>query len=102
MFENSLIIAGKIVKPPVRSISPAGVPHCHFVLEHVSQQYEAQMPRRVWCRIKVVASGLAMQQQTEILQSESNIRVHGFIQRQESANGIAQLVLHAQNIEKLD
>ena len=102
MFDNQLIIAGRLTQEPVRKTSPAGIPHCYFVVEHSSQQFEADMPRKVWCRIKVIASGQAIQQQTQILQSGHLVRVTGFIQRQENANGLAQLVLHAQMIEKLD
>ncbi|WP_017443715.1 primosomal replication protein N [Gayadomonas joobiniege] len=102
MLENSLVIAGKLVKAPKFSTSPAGIPHCHFVLEHLSEQYEAGMPRRVWCRIKVVASGLTIQQQVKNLTAEQLVRAEGFLQRQESINGLAQLILHAQRIQQID
>ena len=102
MFQNQLIIAGRLTESPVRKVSPAGIPHCYFVIEHSSEQIEADMPRKVRCRIKVIASGQAIQLQTQILQSGHLVKVTGFIQRQESANGLAQLVLHAQMIEKLD
>lgn len=102
MLENSLVIAGKLVNPPKFTVSPGGVAHCHFVLEHLSEQYEAGMPRRVWCRIKVVASGQAIQQQVQSLNAEQLVRAEGFLQRQETQNGLAQLILHAQRIHKLD
>ncbi len=100
MFENSLVIAGQIVSPPVRKTSPAGIPHCYLVLEHSSQQMEAGFARSVWCRIRVIASGQTITAQTNNLELGMTIRVSGFIQRQEMANGVAQLVVHARQIER--
>ncbi len=102
MFENSLVIAGQIANPPVRKTSPAGIPHCYLVLEHRSEQLEAGLPRRVWCKIRVIASGQTITAQTNNLQLGMSIRVTGFIQRQETASGIAQLVVHAKQIDRLD
>ncbi|NTS78348.1 primosomal replication protein N [Catenovulum sp. SM1970] len=102
MFDNTLVLAGVLSKAPQRTVSPSGIPHCQFVLEHRSQQIEANMPRQAWCRIKVVASGEELKQQTDYLQLGSQIRVSGFISRVESRNGVSQLVLHAQQIDRID
>lgn len=102
MLENCLVIAGQIASPPVRKTSPAGIPHCYLVLEHSSDQMEAGFTRRVWCRIRVIASGQAIAAQSNNLELGMTVRVSGFIQRQEMANGTAQLVVHARQIERLD
>lgn len=99
MFANNLVIDGVLVKDPEISQSPAGIPHCRFVLEHQSEQVEAEFPRRVWCRIKVIASGMQHSETVQYLKSGSTVRVHGFINRIESHNGLAQLILHARQIE---
>jgi primosomal replication protein N len=100
--DNSLVISGFVCKQPAITTSPAGIVHCQFVLEHESEQIEAGLPRRVWCRIKVVASGDAFISQTNNLQSGHRVQVHGFITRVESKNGLAQLVLHARQINRFD
>jgi len=102
VFENCLVIAGQIASPPVRKTSPAGIPHCYLVLEHSSEQIEAGLTRRVWCRIRVIASGQTITAQTHNLELGMSIKVSGFIQRQEMANGVAQLVVHARQIERID
>jgi primosomal replication protein N len=102
VFENTCVLAGVISKEPAFTQSPAGIPHCQFVLEHQSQQIEADLPRRVWCKIKVIASGAGLKQQTEFLKSGINVRVTGFITRVEGQNGLSQLVLHARQINRID
>ncbi|MCE1644769.1 primosomal replication protein N, partial [Enterobacter hormaechei] len=41
MTTNRLVLSGTVCKVPIRKVSPAGIPHCQFVLEHRSQQQEA-------------------------------------------------------------
>ncbi len=100
MATNLLVLEGFVLKTPKMTQSPAGIAHCHFVLEHQSQQTEADLPRRAYVRIGVVASGGASQQFA--LFQGSHIRVSGFISRHESRDGTGKLVLHAQNIERID
>ncbi|ODP98254.1 MULTISPECIES: primosomal replication protein N [Salinivibrio] len=95
---NRLELAGVISKGPVRRQSPAGIPHCHFVLEHRSTQVEADLPRQVFCRLSVVASGQVSTQQTQHLALGSHIKVSGFLAYQTSRQGEGKLVLHADNI----
>lgn len=96
------MLSGVVVKQPKHTLSPAGIPHCQFVLEHQSEQIEAGLPRRVWCRIKVVASGLELRQQTELLVCGCHVKVRGFISRVEGANGLAQIVLHTTMLKRID
>ncbi|MCE1699850.1 single-stranded DNA-binding protein, partial [Enterobacter hormaechei] len=46
MTTNRLVLSGTVCKTPIRKVSPSGIPHCQFVLEHRSQQQEAGFSRR--------------------------------------------------------
>jgi len=96
---NRLELVGNVAKQPKRSQSPAGIPHCHFVLEHRSIQQEAGLPRQVYCYINVVVSGKGQQVLTQDLVIGSNVKVGGFISYQTGRNGIGKLVLHADHID---
>ncbi|KAA1460852.1 primosomal replication protein N, partial [Escherichia coli] len=61
MTTNRLVLSGTVCKVPIRKVSPAGIPHCQFVLEHRSQQQEAGLSRQAWCRMPVIASGQLLQ-----------------------------------------
>lgn len=98
---NRIELVGNIAKGPIRKKSPAGIPHCYFVIEHRSIQQEAGYPRQVYCRLSVVISGLKSQSQTEHLVLGSNIKVSGFLAYQTSRNGENKLVLHAENITEI-
>ncbi|MGP1958675.1 MAG: primosomal replication protein N [Arsenophonus sp. NC-CH8-MAG3] len=102
MNTNRLILSGKICNSPIRKISPAGVPHCKFVLEHRSLQKEAGFNRKVWCKITIIASGQKLQQFTHSITVGSRITVIGFISSHHAANGLNNLVLHAEQIELID
>jgi primosomal replication protein N len=102
VLDNTLVLSGVVHQQPSVKISPAGIPHCHFVLEHQSIQMEAGLSRKAWCRIKVAASGNELKAQTEMIYAGCTVRVTGFINRIESSNGLAQLVLHATSIQRLD
>nr|WP_026317828.1 primosomal replication protein N [Algicola sagamiensis] len=100
-MENQLVLKGHVTQSPRQSKSPAGIPHCHFVLEHRSMQMEAQMQRQAYVRIEVVASGVEFQPITSELNAGSEVQVVGFIHRHEGKNQQPKLVLHAQQIERL-
>ncbi len=101
MTVNSLQLSGSLLKKPVLSKSPAGVPHCSFQIEHKSQQTEAEFQRNSYCIMPVVVSGKMASQIANELEQGSNIRVSGFLTYHKSRNGIGKLVLHAQYIEKI-
>ncbi|MGL5007557.1 MAG: primosomal replication protein N [Plesiomonas sp.] len=102
MTANRLVLSGTVCKIPKRSVSPAGIPHCQFVLEHRSEQQEAGFSRQAWCRMVVVVSGQASQANTHRLAVGSNLMVTGFITQHQTRNGLNQLVLHAEQIEFID
>lgn len=99
--DNRLVLTGTVVTTPAISRSPAGVPHCEFALEHQSQQMEADLPRRAWCYLTVIASGHGIQPQTVNLTKGSVANVTGFISHHRTPNGVGKLVLHAQQIEMI-
>ena len=100
-YMNQLTLSGVVCKTPKYSQSPAGIPHCIFVLEHKSMQVEADLNRNSYVRLQVVASGTPMQQQTQQLHVGHQVQVTGFLNRHEGRNGLSQLVLHAQHIERI-
>ncbi|WP_163885854.1 primosomal replication protein N, partial [Providencia stuartii] len=59
MFTNRLVLTGTVCKALIRKVSPSGIPHCQFVLEHRSQQQEAGLTRQAWCRMPIIVSGQA-------------------------------------------
>lgn len=98
---NQLVIGGNVCKPAKLTHSPAGISHLHFSLEHVSEQIEAQLPRRSYLRIQVVYSGTEAKQWINELSVGTEVTVTGFLNRQEDSNGLAKLVLHAQQLSKI-
>ncbi|WP_428774981.1 primosomal replication protein N [Vibrio sp.] len=98
---NRMELSGTVVKPPIRSQSPAGIEHCRFWLEHRSTVIEAELPRQVYCRMPVVVSGQRSLALTQNLVSGSNIKVSGFVTYQTGRNGVGKLVLHADNITQI-
>ncbi|MBP6123345.1 MULTISPECIES: primosomal replication protein N [Providencia] len=102
MTTNRLVLTGTVCKALIRKVSPSGIPHCQFVLEHRSQQLEAGMSRQAWCRMPIIVSGQALQSQTHSITVGSWITVSGFISTHQGRNGISKLVLHAEQIDLID
>lgn len=102
MANNLLVLEGVVHKGPKRTQSPAGIVHCHFSMEHQSQQFEADLPRQAFVRIQVVASGPAALQYTQDLYQGCYIRASGFLSRHETKDGVGKLVLHAHKIERMN
>ncbi|SET50591.1 restart primosome assembly protein PriB [Thorsellia anophelis DSM 18579] len=98
---NRLVLECVVVKPVQNKTSPSGIPHATFLVEHRSFQIEAGLKRQAWCKISVVASGLALQPIAKQLVIGSKINIAGFISQHESKNGLAKLVLHAEKIDFL-
>nr|WP_207628862.1 primosomal replication protein N [Photorhabdus cinerea] len=97
-----MVLSGTVCKAPIRKVSPAGIPHCQFVLEHRSQQQEAGLSRQAWCRMPVIVSGQTLQVLTHSITVGSRLTVLGFISCHQGRNGLNKLVLHAEQIELID
>ncbi|MCW2257343.1 primosomal replication protein N [Providencia alcalifaciens] len=102
MITNRLVLTGTVCKALIRKVSPSGIPHCQFVLEHRSQQQEAGLTRQAWCRMPIIASGQTLQALTHSITVGSRITVTGFISTHQGRNGLSKLVLHAEQIDLID
>ncbi|EAP2812800.1 primosomal replication protein N [Salmonella enterica] len=99
---NRLALSGTVCRAPLRKVSPSGIPHCQFVLEHRSVQEEAGFHRRAWCQMPVIVSGHENQAITHSITVGSRITVQGFISCHKAKNGLSKMVLHAEQIELID
>ena len=102
MTANQLRLSGTVCKTPIRKVSPSGIPHCQFVLEHRSMQVEAGFTRQAWCRMPVIISGKVHQAITQSITVGTQLNVQGFICSHQGRNGLNKLVLHAEQIELID
>ena len=102
MTSNRLVLSGTVCKAPVRKVSPSGIPHCQFVLEHRSVQVEAGFTRQAWCRMPVIISGKAHQAITQSITVGTQLTLEGFISCHQARNGQSRMVLHAEQIELID
>ncbi len=101
MTENFLSLSGVITEKPTFKVSPSGVEHCNFTIEHRSIQKEVELPRNAYCYMPVATSGTLDTQLKNKLSKGMQLRVSGFITYQQSANKVGKLVLHAQYIEQI-
>ncbi len=102
MMANRLVLSGTVCKTPLRKVSPSGIPHCQFVLEHRSVQEEAGFNRQAWCRMPVIVSGQMNQAITHSITVGTQLTVHGFISCHQTKNGLNKMVLHAEQIDLID
>ncbi|PJG82843.1 primosomal replication protein N [Caviibacterium pharyngocola] len=100
-INNRLSLIGQVADFPKRYTSPSGIGHCRFSLEHRSEQMEAGLPRQAWCKMAIQVSGelIAI---TQSITVGRQLLVVGFITSHKTANGLSQLVLHAEQIEFID
>ncbi|TCP91147.1 restart primosome assembly protein PriB [Cricetibacter osteomyelitidis] len=101
-IDNRLTLIGTVAGFPKREKSPSGIEHCRFSLEHRSQQQEAGYPRQAWCKMPIQVSGSHLIEKTQSITVGSKLLIMGFISSHKTANGLTQLVLHAEQIEFID
>ncbi|OCG26856.1 primosomal replication protein N [Gilliamella sp. wkB108] len=99
LTNNRLVLSGLVTKTPIRKISPNGISHCQFYLEHVSEQIEAELKRQAWCVLPVIVSG--QKELSYSIKKGSKVLVSGFISTHTKRNQTSQLVLHADQIKLL-
>jgi len=99
---NCLIITGRVAAPCEMRTSPAGVPIGRFLLEHHSRQVEAGFSREVRCRIPVIVCGEPLARTAGQLLPGMQVRVQGFVSRDNPREGEYRLVLHAAHIDVLN
>ena len=95
---NRLVLSGIVKKTPIQKMSPSGISHYQFYLEHVSEQIEAELSRQAWCIMPVIVSG---QQELSYIKKGSKVLVSGFISTHTKRNQTSQLVLHADQVKLL-
>ncbi len=78
---------------PIR-YTPAGIPLLSFVLQHVSEQTEAGLKRKVECEVSAVAIGEIAKQN---IQPGSSVKAKGFLAKRSAKS--TQLVLHIEKLE---
>ena len=77
---------------PIR-YTPSGIPLLSFLLQHVSEQTEAGLKRKVECEVNAVALGdLA----NGNIQLGSSVKVKGFLAKRSAKR--TQLVLHIEQL----
>ncbi|AWX13838.1 primosomal replication protein N [Mergibacter septicus] len=101
-LDNCFSLIGKVASHLKHNTSPSGIEHCRFWLEHRSEQIEAGLSRKAWCKIPVQLSGKYLTSKTQSITVGSNILVKGFLTSHKTQSGIFQLVLHAEQIEFID
>ena len=84
---NRLVLSGIVKKTPIQKMSPSGISHCQFYLEHVSEQIEAELTRQAWCIMPVIVSG---QQELSYIKKGSKVLVSGFISTHTKRNQTSQ------------
>jgi primosomal replication protein N len=99
--ENFLRLSGVVTEKPTFKVSPSGVEHCSFTIEHHSVQKEVELPRNAFCYMPIAISGKLAVQLKNKLSKGMQLRISGFITFQKSANNVGKLVLHAQYIEQI-
>ncbi|AKD38703.1 primosomal replication protein N [Pasteurella sp. P03HT] len=101
-IDNRFSLIGQVASQPKRMQSPSGIAHCQFLLEHRSTQEEAGLSRQAWCKMPIQISGNQLIEKTQSITVGSQLLVVGFISSHKTANGLSQLVLHAEQIEFID
>ncbi|VFP83253.1 Primosomal replication protein N [Candidatus Erwinia haradaeae] len=99
MKENWSTLSGVVHREPRRGISPSGIRHFQFILEHRSQQKEADLNRRVWCWMPVVMSLSATHEMPSYIMVGVWLNVQGFLSCHKNRYDLNRIVLHAKNIE---
>ncbi|MCG8668065.1 MAG: primosomal replication protein N [Pseudomonadales bacterium] len=98
---NQAVISGVVIDVESQRISPGGIAHQRFTLQHRSRQEQAGQPREVFCRILVEMRGDLVAQVQPIAVND-RLKVEGFWDRSSYKDDTAsKLILHAQQLQKL-
>lgn len=100
MEKNQVVITGVVIEVESQRVSPGGVAHQRFVLQHRSRQEEAGQPREVFCRILVELRG-ELVAKTQPLAVNDRIEVTGFLARASYKDDTgSKLILHADKVQR--
>ncbi len=98
-MSNRFRVTGTVARPSQTRRSPAGIVISRFVLAHHSQQQEAGLAREAQFHIEVVCTGDPLASQAAALTQDQQVRIEGFITRENYRDADRKLALHAQLIE---
>ena len=94
---NKLVLGGVVASIEPLRYTPAGIPLLSFVIQHVSDQIEAGMKRKVECEVNAVAIGnMAL----KALKTGDQIEVTGFLAKRSLKS--TQLVMHINEISLIN
>ena len=91
---NNLLLGGVVISlQPIR-YTAAGIPLLSFVLQHVSEQTEAGLKRKVECEVSAIAIGELAKTN---IQLGFSVKAKGFLAKRSAKS--TQLVLHIDKLE---
>ena len=90
---NSLMLSGIVIGLEPMRYTPAGLPLLSFVLQHVSEQTEAGLKRKVECEVNAIAIGNIAKTNIQI---GDNIKAKGFLAKRSAKS--TQLVFHIEQL----
>ena len=93
---NKLELTGVVLQSETLRYTPAGIPLLSFVLQHLSEQTEAGMQRRVECEVNAVVMG-ELAERSKAIKEGTAVKVSGFIAKRSLKS--TQLVLHINTLE---
>jgi primosomal replication protein N len=93
---NSLTLSGVVISLEAIRYTPAGIPLLSFVLQHISEQTEAGLKRKVECEVNAVVIGDIAKSSIQI---GDNIKAKGFLAKRSAKS--TQLVFHIDKLEKI-
>lgn len=102
VMENEITIEGIICVEPKLNITPSGIPHRHWTIQHQSERYEVGLRRKVWLRLAVIVSGQELVEQTKSYTIGQAVRCTGFISSLKGRKGDTSVILHAQKVEVVE
>ncbi|HEY8118835.1 MAG TPA: primosomal replication protein N [Methylophilaceae bacterium] len=93
---NKLELTGVVLQSETLRYTPAGIPLLSFVLQHLSEQTEAGMQRRVECEVNAIVMG-ELAERSKTIKEGTAVKVSGFIAKRSLKS--TQLVLHINILE---
>ena len=98
MQQNEVVVSGVVHKLYEVRHTPAGIPITRFVLEHQSEQSEADLKRNIWCRVFIIASGKKLRRVVKNLEVGNEITVEGYLDQTSFKGSNPQLCVNAKII----
>lgn len=98
MQQNKVVISGVVAKLYEVRLTPAGIPITRFVLDHQSEQSEADLKRSIRCQVFIIASGNKLRSVLKGLDVGQQMTVEGYLSQTSFKGGNRQLCVNAEII----